>query len=308
MKNIVKFGTIILVVLTITSYILQPLIFAVAVPIALLALMIRKKKLKLIAISVVIIIIAVIVFAGLFFGLRRHAPPPQIYLAHYRAYGKYDAINKSINLSEKIGFQDSSDHVYFPNQSSLNEYIATNLLNDSTMFGHNLQTISFDSNFQNWLGKTGWNFEKITPNDKSNDFTLWLERTINVSINERWFRPIFKDSINIPMSPFDSVRIKPLDGSELKLEMPKGMIKATSPPFTNNETGIDYDKFTIPIHNAAPIVFEFVSSPWRNKHLANLSKLLFWNPFMWFIGILSAVFADKLKDIISGIIWKKSAS
>lgn len=311
-RRAIKIFVIVFIILAIISYMVQPLIIAVALPSSIFAVMIRKKMFKSIAILVAIlmIIIATITLTPMLKDSAR-SHTPQIRFVTYIAKGQYDTRTKKIELIETLGFQNITDQIYGQQQISLSYFIAAYILGDPTILNHDLKSIVFTSSFRNWLDKKGWKLEKVTSENKPNDYILWLSRASSVDLNEKWYRPIFENSINFPRSPFDDVRIEPLEGSKVLLDMPKGMVRATSPPIEKKSLGIDYERFEIPVDHEHSVTLELLSFPWRSKAFVFFCKIIFYNPLMWFIGIVSAIviafFTDKLKEILSGKSLRESS-
>ncbi len=318
MNKIVRFFSGVILMLALLSYWVQPAILFTALPVGILALIIRRKKYNLIVTIQFTIIILFTIIIVLFLLLFKALSPPHLITAKYFAKGKYVPETQTIELTETLGFRNQIKQIHYPIQISLSQFIAVNVLNDSSLINHDLKSIVFTSGFQEWLYIIGWKFYQISD---GNDLTLWLYRTKKIKLGEKWYRPKFRYTIKLPESPFYLKKINlyqhkspfghskliPAAGSELLLDMPSSMVRATSPPTVEKSFGIDYERLKIPVENERSITLEILSWPWRSKILINLSRLILWNPFMWFIGILSAIFADKLKDIISGKLWKVSS-
>jgi len=322
MNKIVRLFGCVILILAIISYWVQPNILFVSLPVCVLSLMIGRKKYKAAAIILFLIIIGLM---SLLVTKHLGGPfgPPELTYVKYLAKGKYVAESKTIELVETLGFRGPLDQIHYPDQISLSQFIAVWVLNDSSLIKHDLKSIVFTSDFKKWLKVTGWKFDRISD---GNDYTLWLSRTNRINLGEKWYRPKFEYTMALPKSPFYKAELEflrsklptdivptgglpnivPVTGSKVLLEMPKGMVRATSPPTAKKSFGIDYERLKIPVENEPSISLEILSWPWRSEIFINISRLILWNPFMWFVGVLSAIFADKLKDMISGKLWKES--
>ena len=279
MKTIVNFAFIVIVIWALISYWIHPTILVVAVITGLIFLMIRKRRYRVLLVSLIsVIFVSFLVIMWLFYNLPQPAPP-RWQEAIYTANGKYSASSKSIEYFEKLEFS--------PSFEITKEKLADPLYN-------------------NLLDKSKWNFEEISSETDGEDKIVSVSRTRLLHLDEKWYRPISNYSIDLPASPLGDAVLTPLNGSKIILDIPKGMIRATSPPISHKSQAIDYERIEISMGESQfdlSLTLEMLSWPWRSTLLLIISKILFWKPLMWFVGILTAVFADKLKGIISEKLW-----
>ncbi len=307
LKTVIKISATIIIIIALLSYWVNPTIFIVALFSFIVVALVKKKPLYLIPLFIFIpLVIVLILNQYLGWGVFKSHLLPKYYEVKYTAFGKYSKLTKKIELQERIGFKKLKNET---EKIQFNEYIAILILRDSTFLSKDLYSAFSSHKFQTWLNLKGWKVESI-PKDTSQDIFLWISRIRKIDINEKWYKPISQSTIFLPKTPllFDDVPIIPIQGSELLIDMPIGMVLTTSPPNVSKSKGIDYERVKIPLEIVdKSIELKLLSWPWRSKVLYLIAKYIFWNPLMWFIGVLTAIFADRIKSILSNRFWEQAS-
>ena len=297
LKILIKILAIVFIIVALLSYWANPIIFIVALFSFIVVFSIRKKRLKLL---LLFLLISIIFISILYLPIMIQYYIPEYYEVKYIAFGKYSNTTKAIELHERVGFQKLQNET---EKKSFNEYIVNSVLKDSSFLKKDLYSAFSSKTFYNWLKSNGWELEAIPKNSNQQIF-LWIARNRNISTSEKWYRPFTKSTIFLPRIPFNNVSVRPIQGSEVIIDMPVGMVHTTSPPMAGKLKSIDYERVKIPLEIFdKSIELKLLSWPWRSEILYLIAKYIFWTPLMWFIGILTAIFADKIKLILSTRFW-----
>ncbi len=293
LKIFVKIIAILFIIIALFSYWANPIIFVVGLLSFIVAFSIRKKRFYLILLLLFILLAIILI---LYTPMMYHSFFLEYYEVKYMAFGKYSNITKEIELQERVGLQKLQNET---DKELLKEYITNTVLKDSTFLTKDLYSTLSSERFYNWLKSKGWKVE-IIPKDSDQNIFLWITRNRTISINEKWYRPFTKNTILLPRIPFNNVSIRPIQGSEIIIDMPVGMVHTTSPPNASKLKSIGYERIKIPLEIFdKSIELKLLSWPWRSNIFYLIAKYIFWNPLMWFIGIITAIFADKIKLILS---------